>query len=445
MPLLAARIAALLLTSVTMAAAAPAAHGASYRIAGGQVVDAPSSAPFTALIIAASGSASSQCTGSVIDATHVLTAAHCAVNDQGQPFAAGDFLVLIGASTLTRDEGLIGPVRRVRIHPAYDPSTGQADVAVLETPPTPLSNTISPVPLVGVAAAPVAGTTVRAFGWGMSGPDEVDDNERMLDLTVGAPTDCWSGVAAVGCARTDAGGPCPGDSGGPIVRDGVQIGVTNTRIGNDCVAGSQLGFVDLSAAGIAEFVRGNDAPPAMPSASAPATLVPPPLTGGLATCTAPVWANAATTTSVFFYRDGGAVVQEGPTNTYAPKPSDAGHELGCRSVADSPGGSAIASAAAGVKVLAPQLSLRAGPRSAAFSYSGAGELPLTATLATTKGRILWTKALGARRTVRLPKAAPGAYRLCVNAPAAGQFAGDQACERWRSPTKTKPRKRSKKG
>jgi hypothetical protein len=445
MPLLAARIAALLMTSATLAAAAPAAHGASHRIFGGQVVDAPSSAPFTVLIVAASGSASSLCTGSVIDASHVLTAAHCAVNDQGQRFAARDFEFLIGASTLTRNEGLIGPVRRVRIHPAYDPSSGQADVAVLEVPPMPLSNTISPVPLVAVGAAPVAGATVRAFGWGESGPGEVDGNERMLDLTLGAPTDCWSGVAAVGCARTDAGGPCPGDSGGPIVRDGVQIGVTNTRIGNDCVAGSQLGFVDLSAAGIAEFVRGSDAPPAMPSAAAPATLIPPPLTGGVATCKAPAWANAVTTTSVFFHRDGGAVVQEGPANTYAPKPSDAGHELGCRSVAQSPGGSAIAPAAAGLKVLAPQLSLRAGQRSAAVSYSGAGELPLTATLATTNGRTVWTKALGATRTVRLPTAAAGAYRLCVNAPAAGQFAGDQACERWRSPTTNKPGKRSKKG
>ncbi len=437
MALLAARIAALFVTSAAVAAAAPAAHGASNRIVGGQIVDAPSSAPFTALIIAASGSASSLCTGSVIDATHLLTAAHCAVNDQGQAFAPQDFVFVVGASVLTRPEGLVGPVLRVRVHPAYDRSTGQADVAVLEVPTLPLSNTVSPVPLVGVGSGPAAGAPVRAFGWGETGADGVEEAERMLDLTVGTPTDCWSGVAAAGCARTTVGGPCPGDSGGPIVHDGVQIGVTNIRIGNDCVPGSQLGFADLSAPGIAEFVRGNDAPPAMPSASGPATLVPPPLTGGAVTCTAPAWANAATTTSVFFHRDGGAVVQAGPASTYAPKRSDAGHELGCRSVAQSPGGTAIAPASAGLKVLAPQLSVRAGRRAAAVSYSGAGELPLTATLSTAKGRTVWTKTIGAARTVRLPKAAAGVYRLCVTAPAAGQFAGDQVCERWRSPTKVK--------
>lgn len=442
---LTARIATLIGSALALTAAAPAAEAASQRIAGGQIVTAPSSAPFSVLLMAASGSAVSLCTGSIIDATHLLTAAHCAVNDQGQAYAASDFVFLIGASSVARDEGLVGPVDRVRVHPAYDASTGQADVAVLEVPPMPLSTTISPVPLVGVGAAPPAGTTVRAFGWGETGPDDSEDDERMLDLTVGLPTDCWSGVAAVGCARSEVGGPCPGDSGGPILRDGVQVGVTSTRLGNDCVAGSQLGFVDLSAPGIAEFVRGNDAPPAMPSTAGGATLVPPPLAGGVATCTAPPWANALTTTTVFFHGDGGAIVQDGPANTYGPQASDAGHELRCRSVAQSLGGTAVAVAAAGVKVLAPQLAVRARQRTAAVSYSGAGDLPLTATLANAKGRSIWTKALGAARTVRLPKVAAGAYELCVTAPAAGQFAADQACQRWRSHPKAKRSKRSRKG
>jgi hypothetical protein len=213
----------------------------------------------------------------------------------------------------------------------------------------------------------------------------------------------------------------------------VQVGVTGTRIGTNCSAGSQLGFADLTAPAIAQFVRGNDSPPPLPMASAPATLAPPPLTGGSATCTAPQWSNAATTTTVFFHRDGGQVVQDGASTSYQPKASDVGHELGCRSVAQAAGGSATAPAATGLKVLAPTLAVRAAKRTATVSYTGADGLKLTATLTNARGRKAWDGTVPASRHVQLPRRASGIYRLCVDAQAAGQFAAAQACTRWRAP------------
>ncbi|HET6548348.1 MAG TPA: trypsin-like serine protease, partial [Solirubrobacter sp.] len=270
------------LTAGALADVAAPAHAAEPRYIGGTPVGAPSNAPFTVLVIAASGSGVSLCTGSVIDQTHVLTAAHCTVNDQGQRYPAGSFTIGIGFASLDAEDALFGPVGSVRVHPEYDPATGRADVAVLAVPPIAPGSTIAPIPLTPVGTPVAAGSVVRGYGWGDTGSPATDSLEQMLDLTVGSPTDCWSGVPGVGCARSDVGSACPGDSGGPIVRDGVQVGVLTMGVGLNCAAGTLNGFIDLSAPGIGLFVRGNDSPPPMPFTTTPASLTPPPLGGGAA-------------------------------------------------------------------------------------------------------------------------------------------------------------------
>jgi len=82
-------------------------------------------------------------------------------------------------------------------------------------------------------------------------------------------------------------------------------------------------------------------------------------------------------------------------------------------------------------VLAAKLAVRAAKRAATVSYSGASGLRLAATLTNAKRRKVWSKSVSGPR-LRLPKVRPGLYRLCVDAPAAGQFAAVQACTRWRA-------------
>lgn len=428
----AARIAALLVAACAATALTAPAHAAAPRYIGGTTVASPSDAPSTVFVGMASGSEFGFCTGSIIDATHVLTAAHCAVTSQGQRFPADSIVVGLGFSSFEGEEGLFGPVLSVRVHPEYDPATGRADIAVLEVPPIAAGATIAPIPLVAVGTPLTAGSVVRGFGWGDTGSAATDPFEQMLDLTVGAPTDCWSGVPAVGCARNPTGAACPGDSGGPIVKDGIQVAVTNTRIGLDCAPGSTLGFVDLSAPGIGLFVRGDDHPPVMPFTSAVPKLTPPPLEGGAATCEPPAWTNAESTTTVFLHRDDGAVVQQGPSTTYTPGAGDVGHALGCRSIAQSSGGTAVAGAPAGFSVRGADLAVRAGRTRAGISYSGAPRLAVTATLTDGAGRTAWTREDVSARRLRMPKVDTGRYRLCVQAPAAGQFAAAEACTSWRS-------------
>jgi hypothetical protein len=179
----------------------------------------------------------------------------------------------------------------------------------------------------------------------------------------------------------------------------------------------------------------------MPFATAPATLTAPPLTGGAVTCTAPAWTNALTTTSVFEHRDDGKVVQSGPANSYAPTVADVGHQLTCRSVAQAPGGSASEPAETTLSIVAAQLSLRAGKTSVALSYAGAGDLALHLSMTDSRKHEVWKHDAGAARTVKLPTPKAGLYTLCVSAPAAGQFAATQKCQKWRAVAKPKQRKR----
>jgi hypothetical protein len=122
-------------SGVARQASAPGAHAS---IVGGQSV-AIADFPFqVALYDPRAGSVAGGffCGGVVIDATHVATAAHCAIDEgTGRVTPPRDIAVLAGAAHLGGGGASYGsgavedPASVTSLHPAYDPSTNDYDVA----------------------------------------------------------------------------------------------------------------------------------------------------------------------------------------------------------------------------------------------------------------------------------------------------------------------------
>src|SRR5215471_2018223 len=133
-------------------AAVLAAEPAS-GVVGGQTIQVQS-APWTVFVQQSSGSSRFLCTGAIVDASHVLTAAHCMFNGSCAPAAPAAFQVRAGVSNysaplatdLEQDRG----VSSVRIHPGYvcTGHPGPDDVAVLAL--------VSPLDVTSAAVAAVA-------------------------------------------------------------------------------------------------------------------------------------------------------------------------------------------------------------------------------------------------------------------------------------------------
>jgi trypsin len=192
------------------------------------------------------------CGGVIIDATHVVTAAHCiATGAHGQAGPLDEIEVLAGSTSLApTDPGSVrDPVAASSIDPEYNPATSDFDVGLLTlarplwSGPTPSIDgiaKIAPLPVNVEAAAtyssPQAGQPIAATvsGWGdvnpapTDGPSYPNDLQSVLVPLVSEAL-CGEDYAGIEqtitpsmiCAgnsrpRTDS---CYGDSGGPLVVD----------------------------------------------------------------------------------------------------------------------------------------------------------------------------------------------------------------------------------
>jgi trypsin len=432
-----------LITALTVLVAAASADAAVSKYIGPRVGSA-ADAPFTALV----ETIDAECTGSILDASRILTAAHCVYGGAGQLLTPSQVLVAAGTDNYVAPEPPpdweVRPVGAIRVHPAYNPAIyGLGDVAILQlTRPLTINGAGWAIGLVGAGPPPTVGSVMRGFGWGIQNSDGTNDQyeHTVSDMTVQPTSTCAKGVAGVFCIQSPTGASCHGDSGGPIVSSGgLLAGSVSYGISSACGANFVNAMVDLSTPAIAQWISGSDSPPAMPYTDQPATLAPPPLTGGAATCTAPAWTGAPALTTVFVHVADRAVVQEGPSTTYAPGPADAGKVLGCRSHAETPGGVADMPAEGTISVQAATHSVRGAKRSASISYTGPGDLPLKLTLKR-GGHTAWTKTTTARRVALPSTLHPGSYQLCADAAAAGQFASAQSCTHWRAAKRPKKRK-----
>jgi secreted trypsin-like serine protease len=164
------------------------------------------------------------CGGSLLADRWIVTAAHCV---EGQ--SARSFQVNLGVHKRSRPNANVQSrsVSSIRIHPSYNASTGDNDVALMElSSAVTFTSFVQPIAL-SQAAAPVGGSAfVTGFGNFVSGSGASDTlKEAMLPIkataTCNAPEsplgrDVTATMVCAGYLTGEDGG-CHGDSGGPLV------------------------------------------------------------------------------------------------------------------------------------------------------------------------------------------------------------------------------------
>ncbi len=185
------------------AAATAAATAPSADIIGGTTV---SSAPWAAAVLS---NGSFTCSGTIISADYVLTARHC---------MSGTMSVRVGS--VNRTSG--GVTRTVTS------TSTRNDLALMR-----LSSAVSTTYMPLSSSYPPVGSTNSIYGWGMTCYSGCSASTVLKTATVQVTstnqTDAYGG-RAIGSTRIN-GNAWRGDSGGPQVYNGAQVGVASTADG----------------------------------------------------------------------------------------------------------------------------------------------------------------------------------------------------------------------
>ncbi|RZS39234.1 trypsin [Herbihabitans rhizosphaerae] len=246
---------ALPLTGVATAHAAPEAPataatptdqltpepGAGPRVVNGQPATV-GEFPFViaGMRVGGGGPQGQSCTASIVGKRKILTAAHCMIDAQGEKsYLYGD-----DDLNTSGDETFKSKVVEFKAHPEYGGAGGWQqghDVAVVTiADDVPISeDKFAKFATSNDSGLTQPGKEATAIGYGKTGPSGGSGKLMKTTMPINAAKDCQVFDIPVKddqmiCAGYDDGktGTCSGDSGGPVVVDGIIVGVTSWGASN---------------------------------------------------------------------------------------------------------------------------------------------------------------------------------------------------------------------